>query len=94
MVSVKDIVYKLAGMLVSLHVMITVYGYAQQIVDLDVSKVADLDALVVHHAKTLVMENLQVEVVLTVDLKEDVRHLVNIIAIRIVLDGDVDPSVE
>ena len=94
MVSVKDIVYKLAGMLVSPHVMITVYGYAQLIVDLDVSKVADLDALVVHHVKALVMEKLQVEAVQTVDLREDVRHLVNITAIRIVLDGDVDLFVE
>ena len=94
MVSVKDIVYKLVGMLVNPHVMITVYGYAQLIVDLDVSKVADLDALVVHHAKALVMENLQAEAVQTVDLREDVHHRVNIIAIRIVLDGDVDLFVE
>ena len=91
---VKDIVFKLVGMLANLLAMITVFGYVLLTADLDVSKVVSPDVLDVHPVRIPVVQNQQVELVLIVDSKVDVHHLVSIIVIRIVLDGDVDHFVE
>ena len=91
---VKDIVFKLVGMLANLLAMITVFGYVLLTADLDASKVVNPDVLDAHPVRIPVVQNQQVELVLIVDSKVDVHHLVSITVIRIVLDGDVDHFVE
>lgn len=89
----KDIVFKRAGMLVNRLVPITVLGDATQIVVVDVSRNAVGIVLGVCPVQVLARVRHIAAVVLDVELKEVVHHLVSMIVIRTVLGGAVDPFV-
>lgn len=90
----KDIALKHAGMHVNKHVLTTVHGDVTLIVAVDVSR----SAVVIVQDVCLVPDHVRVRHiaadVLDVELREDVRHLVNTTAIRTVLVGVAVPYVE
>ena len=86
---VKDLVFRLAGLLVKHHALITANGNVVLIVDLVVHKVAPKVVRGVHH----VLDHVQERLIRKLFALLVVRLLVSMIVIRIVLVGVVDQSV-